>query len=238
MLLRAAIVMLVMLNLGAAGWWAFRPALKAAEPAVVPEQGLRLVRETRVVPVPAEPAPVASPPPAQPPVAGAAPAAAPVQAPAAAPATAAAVCLRFGPFADARARDAARTALAGAGVQAVAHDVAARGARGWNVFLPAQPSREAAVAQAEKLKAAGVGDLFVMTTGEEANSIALGRFSSEAGARRRLAELQGKGVQAQAAPVGGTPAQAWLDARLPAEVTRASLARIAPSQPLDCAQLR
>lgn len=74
--------------------------------------------------------------------------------------------------------------------------------------------------------------------GEEANSIALGRFSSEAGARRRLEELQGKGVQARAEPVGGTPAQAWLDARLPAEVAPASLARIAPSQPLDCAQLR
>ena len=56
--------------------------------------------------------------------------------------------------------------------------------------------------------------------------------------RRRQAELQGKGVQAQVEPVGGTPAQAWLDARLPAGADRAALARIARSQPLDCAQLR
>ena len=232
MLLRAAIVMLVMLNLGAAGWWVFQPARHSVAPAIAPEQGLRLVREARAVPVPAAPAPVVTSPPAPPPAAGAVPAQVP------ATAAAVATCRRFGPFADARARDAARTALAGAGVQAVAHDVAARGTRGWKVFLPAYPSREAAVAQAETLKASGVNDLFVMSAGEEANSIALGRFSSEAGARRRLEQLQGKGVQARAEPVGGTPAQAWLDARLPAEVAPASLARIAPSQPLDCAQLR
>ena len=77
-----------------------------------------------------------------------------------------------------------------------------------------------------------------MTQGADANSIALGRFSSETGARRRQAELRGKGVQAQVEPVGGTPAQAWLDARLPAEPDRSALARIARAQPLDCAQLR
>ena len=55
---------------------------------------------------------------------------------------------------------------------------------------------------------------------------------------RLLAELQAKGVQASAEPVGGTPAQAWLDARLPAATDSAALARIAPSRALDCAALR
>lgn len=246
MLLRAAIVILLMLNLGAAGWWLFQPLPAAAVAA--PSPGLRLLAEARrapaatatatatpSVPTPAPPSPAATP--ATSPVVPAAmdASAAPAMAATAAQAPA---CLRFGPFPDAAARSVARTALAAAGVATVAYDERARGVRGWKVFLPVQPSREAAVALAEQLKGAGVADLFVMTQGADANSIALGRFSSEPGARRRQAELRGKGVQAQVEPVGGTPAQAWLDARLPANAERAALARIARSQPLDCAQLR
>lgn len=244
MLLRAAIVILVMLNLGAAGWWLFQPAPGVAAGTAAAAPGLRLLKEA---PAPSPPAVAATADAAaapSPSAAAAPPAAAPGT-PMATPAPAApiaveqpAVCLRFGPFADPAARSVARTALATAGVTAVAFDERARGVRGWKVFLPAQPSREAAVATAERLKAAGVADLFVMTEGADANSIALGRFSSETGARRRQTELRGKGVQAQVEPVGGTPAQAWLDARLPAGADRAALARIARSQPLDCAQLR
>lgn len=244
MLLRAAIVILVMLNLGAAGWWRFQPQRGTAAELSASTPGLRLLKEAPAVPAPAAHAtPDAAAVPSL-----AAPAALPASAPgmdAAAPPPAAAsaveqpaVCLRFGPFADPAARTNARTALAAAGVAAIAFDERARGVRGWKVFLPAQPSREAAVATAERLKAAGVADLFVMTEGADANSIALGRFSSETGARKRQAELRGKGVQAQVEPVGGTPAQAWLDARLPVGADRAALARIARAQPLDCARLR
>lgn len=244
MLLRAAIVILVMLNLGAAGWWLFQPQPGVAAGMAAAAPGLRLLKEA---PAPSPPvvSATADAAAAPSPSAAAAPPAAAPGTPMATPAPAApiaveqpAVCLRFGPFADPAARSVARTALATAGVTAVAFDERARGVRGWKVFLPAQPSREAAVATAERLKAAGVADLFVMTEGADANSIALGRFSSETGARRRQTELRGKGVQAQVEPVGGTPAQAWLDARLPAGADRAALARIARSQPLDCAQLR
>jgi hypothetical protein len=227
MLLRASIVMLVMLNLGAAGWWAFRPEARVAPPLADAARSLRLLEEA-----PPPPA-VAATLPATPPAPAAPPAAAPADAVAAAP-----VCLRLGPFADAAARDAAGVTLRGMGAQATARDLPARGVRGWKVFLPPQPSREAAQALAEQLKASGVSDLFVMAQGEDANSIALGRFSSEAGARHRQSELQGKGVQAQVEPIGGTAAQAWLDVRLPADTDRAALARLAPAQPLDCARLR
>lgn len=245
MLLRAAIVILVMLNLGAAGWWLFQPQPDAGAAPATAAPGLRLLRETppalaaAAPPAAAATASPASAPPASatPPVAADAIATVASGTPAAA-AEQAPVCVRFGPFADAASRNSARTALATAGVTTTAFDERARGVRGWKVFLPAQPSREAAVALAERLKAGGVADLFVMTQGADANSIALGRFSSETGARRRQAELRGKGVQAQIEPVGGTPAQAWLDARLPAEPDRSALARIARVQPLDCAQLR
>ena len=237
MLLRAAIVMLVMLNLGAAGWWAFRPEARAVQPAA--GDSLRLLAEAAPGSAPA-PRPVA---------AAVAPAAdqadqasvanvAKVASDAPTDVSAAATCLRFGPFADASAGEALRATLQGMGAQATVRSEPARGVRGWKVFLPPQPSRAAAQAQAEQLKAAGISDLFVMAQGEDANSIALGRFSSEKGARQRQAELQSKGVQAQVAPVGGTPAQGWVEARIPAQVDRAALARLAPGQPLACARLR
>ena len=202
MLLRAAIVMCVMLNLGAAGWWVWQPLASPAQTTVnAAAPSLQLVDE-------------------QPPAA-AVDTAAPAE-PAVTPTivatptvAAAAVCLRFGPFASSSARDAARVRLQQAGVEPRPHDSPAREVRGWKVYLPAQASREAALALAEKIKSAGVADLFVMTQGDDINSIALGRFGSEPAAQRRQSELQGKGFSAQVAAIGGIPAQTWLDARLP-----------------------
>ena len=118
MLLRATLVILFMLNLGAAAWWGLRPSVadaRGAEANAAGATGLRLVNEpavatapTRAQPAPAGPAPVASMVPAATSV---------VAAPASAP-----VCLRFGPFADGTARDAARNALMAAGVSAVTRD--------------------------------------------------------------------------------------------------------------------
>ena len=238
MVLRAALVMLVMLNLAAAAWWlGGAQATVAPGPVARPDApGLRLLHEA--VPAPVEPpAPVAAAP--VPSAAATAPVAqdlAAVEAPAAT--AAAPVCLRFGPFADTAAREAARSALAGAGVQATLREAPARAARGWKVTTAPFPSREQAVAMAERLRAAGVADLYVMGAGPDANRIALGRYGSEEAARRRQADLRGKGFEASAEPVGGEPAQAWLDARLPDGIAPASLQRIAATRALDCATLR
>ena len=231
MLLRATIVILVMLNLGAAAWWLLRPVVASATEAqavVAAGPGLRLVGEPVAAIAPAA-APAAS-----------LPATPPVQAEVATVQANATpeVCLRFGPFAETAARDAARTALTAAGVPAVTRDSQARSARGWKVAMPAMASREEAVAMAERIKAAGISDLYVMNEGADANSVALGRFGSEDAARRREAELRGKGFAAQATPLGDTPAQAWLDARLPATANRAAVAAVAPSRGIDCATLR
>lgn len=228
MLLRAAIVILVMLNLGAAGWWALRPAVAAAgetRALASDTPGLRLVSE------PAVAAAVAAP-------AAPIPHAPPALAASATPAVPAQVCLRFGPFADAASRETARNALSAAGVSALTRDSPARSARGWKVAMAPLASREEAVAMAERIKAAGISDLYVLNEGADANSIALGRFGGEDAARRREAELRGKGFAAQATPLGDTPAQAWLDARLPVAVAPASLAGVAASRAIDCATLR
>ena len=235
MILRAAIVFLLVLNLGIAAWWisggnAAPVPTPESVPAGVP--GLRLVGEA------AAPAGATTPVPAAPAVAT--PAGMPVEAPVEAPTVpvAAEQCLRFGPFADAAARDAARAALSSAGIAAVPRETAARSSRGWKVHLPPFATREDARAMGEKIKAAGISDWYVMNEGDAANSIALGRYGSEESARRREAELKAKGIPAQAEPLGDTSAQAWLDARLPANVDRAALAAIAPSKSVDCAPLR
>ena len=227
MLLRATIVILVMLNLGAVAWWLLRPVVASAtatQAVVADGPGLRLVGEPIAAITPAASLPAT--PPVQAEVATVS--ANPAQD----------VCLRFGPFAEPAARDAARAALSAAGVSAVTRDSPARSARGWKVAMPAMASREEAVAMAERIKAAGISDLYVMNEGADANSIALGRFGGEEAARRREAELRGKGFAAQASPLGDTPAQAWLDARLPAAANRVAVTAVAPSRGIDCTTLR
>ncbi|RZA16441.1 MAG: SPOR domain-containing protein [Lysobacteraceae bacterium] len=226
MLLRAAIVFLLVLNLGIAAWWISggnaRPQQAAPAPAGVP--GLRLVAETATA------AAVTTAPQAPPAI--------PAQTQVPDVASTVEQCLRFGPFADAAARDAARSALSAAGLAAMPRDTPARASRGWKVYIPAFASRDEAKAMGERIKAAGVSDWYVMNEGGDAHSIALGRYGGEEAARRRQAELKAKGIDAQAEALGDSAAQAWLDARLPANVRRASLAAIASAKNLDCATLR
>ena len=233
MLLRATLVILVMLNLGAALWWISGAQGAVAPPAAVTADApqLRLLHE-------AVPAPVETTTPAQPMPAAAEPSSGSGVAGARMDVPAAPVCLRFGPFADAAASQAAGGALARVGVRTIARQTPARATRGWKVATSPFASREAAVAVAERLRAAGVSDLYVMGEGPDANSIALGRYGSEDAARRRQADLRGKGVEAIAQPLGGGPMQEWRDARLPAGTDPASLPQVAPARALDCATLR
>ncbi|QIL21582.1 SPOR domain-containing protein [Thermomonas sp. HDW16] len=234
MILRAAIVFLLVLNLGIAAWWlsggnaATTPAA-APMPAGVPS--LRLAAENAVT-APSITATATTPTPVPSTLASE------TTEEAIAPPIAVEQCLRFGPFADAATRDAARAALSSDGVSAVSRDTAARASRGWKVHIPAFASRAEANAMGEKIKAAGISDWYVMNQGDAANSIALGRYGSEESARRREAELKAKGIPAQAEAIGDNAAQAWLEARLPTNANRRALAAIAPSKSIDCASLR
>lgn len=240
MILRAAIVFLLMLNVGVAAWWLGGAGLDVATSASViqgRQPGLRLVNEpvaARPLASPATstlalmPGPTTSIPDEQPATANATPPA---------PAAATALCLSFGPFSDAVARDAVRPRLQSLAQKLVARDAQARSARGWRVYMQALASREAAQGVVEQIKAAGINDLYIIANGDEANSIALGRYGSEESARRRQQELAAKGFTARAEPLGETPPQWWLDASFPIDASRATLAGIAPSKPLDCARL-
>lgn len=237
MILRAAIIFLLMLNLGVAAWWLGRASLPVADATTVIDDrlpGLRLVNE----PVPAKP--MVSP--AQtsaPSVDAAATATETAEKPVApdAPVVAPALCLSFGPFDDVDARDAVRPRLQALAQKLVARDAKARSGRGWRVYMPPLASREEAQDLVEKIKATGINDWYIIANGSEVNSIALGRYGSEESARRRQAQLAGKGFSASAEPLGDTAAQWWLDARFPADASRVTLTAIAPSKPLDCARL-
>lgn len=140
-----------------------------------------------------------------------APAPAATPAPIAAPPEAKAQCFSVGPFADAAEAAAARAKLQPLAQKISTHTQASTSnARGWRVYMP-QASAEAAQATAQRIRAAGFSDLFVMSGGE-ANAIALGRFRSEESARKRGAELSAAGFTARVEALGESgEGPTWID---------------------------
>jgi len=210
MLARMALVWLLLMNLAVIAWWAMpQRAAPARTGIATAPPGVAVLERV-------EPAAVAAPqavsPVADGPVSGA-PAVGPERKAIAEP-----VCVAYGPYTDEAEAYAARGRLSAWGATGTLRRVATSRAGGYTVSMPPLGSREAALATAERLRAAGFQDLMVIGSGEQANGIALGRFGSEDNARRHQAALQEKGFAARIAPVGddGSATQYWLDVRAPA----------------------
>ncbi|PNS09164.1 SPOR domain-containing protein [Solilutibacter silvestris] len=181
MIARLLLVVLVILNLSAAAWWLFH-----RDTAMATTVGANAVPALQLAD------------------AAHAPTATTTQA---ATIPADAVCASFGPFADATSAEQARQQLRAQAIRVDARQVAQSG-RGYDVILP--PEQDAAgAALLDKLKAAGIKDMFVIRDGADANGVALGHFGSPDGAQRRVAELQGKDFQPHVRP--GGQALFWLD---------------------------
>ncbi|WP_454832190.1 SPOR domain-containing protein [Pseudoxanthomonas wuyuanensis] len=240
MLIRVLIVLLAVLNLGVALWWMTRSPPQPPQPPELPSgvAQLQLVRA-------AGPAPAASGEPAAPAVAATAATATADPPPAPdspAAAAAPAQCFSLGPFTEAGLAVAAAERLKGHVQSAKPRTLPGASASGYRVLMPAVESREAAQAMAQRIGAAGFDDFLVINTGEEANSIALGRYRSREAALRRQTSLRAAGFAAQLLPIGreATP-QWWLDVALSGSGDAAQLRRLAASAqsvPLDCAALR
>lgn len=218
MLIRALIVLLLALNLGVAGWWLLRvpPATPAPEPLPPGVARLQLVGETgssnTVAVAPAAPSTPAEP----------------------------TRCVSLGPFANAEAATSARRQLQPLTMRLVARQVYANPPRGWRVFVPPFPSREAVEAAATRAAEAGFSDYFVVREGDEANSLALGRYGNEATARARVATLAAAGLAARAEPIGSGPSTTWLDVAADAAfdpVQAQALTGAARRESLDCSRL-
>ena len=65
--------------------------------------------------------------------------------------------------------------------------------RHWVIFPPL-PSAESAAAKLSELVAAGLTDAFVVKDGAWRNAISLGLYANDEAARRRVLEVEGKGV--------------------------------------------
>ena len=236
MLIRALIVLLIVLNLGAAAWWISRPA---AQPTVLPEQPagvarLQLLGESRATTkaTPPGPVPVATPTPAE-----------AVPAPIVATTTATtAQCFSVGPFDSDDAATAASNRIAAQATRVRPREVPGQQASGYSVLLPPLPDREAAQALAQRIGAAGFDDYLVVNGGAQANGIALGRYGNREGAERRQSTLKAAGFDAQVQALGNEgPRQWWLDIIAIEGASAAQLKRsaaAAQSRSLDCALLR
>lgn len=224
MLIRALIVLLVVLNLGVAAWWFSRP-----EPAPPPLPEIPAgVTTLALVEEKAAPTARAA-------IAAATPAATPaVLPPASAPppptvaaAVAPRVCFRVGPFAERAVAEQSRGRLDPTIGRAILREAQGAGASGYRVSLPPAATREAAVATAERIGAAGFDDFLVINQGEETNGIALGRYRNREGAERRQSQLVAAGFPARIHAIGEEgPSRWWLDVAAPAGT------RVAALQPL------
>lgn len=167
MILRAAIVLLLVLNVGVGAWWLLHdPPSNPLPPAPVPVPQLQLMAEAPPGRVATVPAATAKPTPAPARVA-----ATPMPAPVVAQA----------PVAD--TSDASQCTGSAADT------------RGWRVVLPRLAGLEAAEAMAARIAAAGFSDYLVMRDGDDANAIALGRYGTREAAQRRMSALLAAGFQ-------------------------------------------
>ncbi len=94
---------------------------------------------------------------------------------------------------------------------------------------------------AKRIADAGFSDYLVMHDGADANAIALGRYGSEATARRRVQALAAAGFTTHAEPIGGGPTTVWLDVAAASgfDAVRAqSIAGSPGHEALECARLR
>ncbi len=122
----------------------------------------------------------------------------------------AAMCFSVGPFAQKKALRAAQKRLKKWGISAHRR-IQKMTAEGFWVIIPPLKSRKAANRQIKKLKELGIRDYFRVATGSKKNAISLGVFSKSSSARRRLAEMKKKGVDATIAAVDLPKRSYWLD---------------------------
>jgi hypothetical protein len=168
MLARAVLLLLLLMNLGVAAWWWLRtpPATVSAaggEPGV---PSLKLLSEVDAAADGSSPTLAAN-------------------ADLALGQNSGLVCQQIGPFltqADMRRAMKSLTPLVS---QIQYRETRALANRGFWVFLPAQGTREAALASARELSASGVRDYYVVTAGDQENTSSLGLFRALGNAESR-----------------------------------------------------
>ncbi len=106
-------------------------------------------------------------------------------------------CRSIGPFATQADMRAAMNKLTARVRRIQYREARTTQPRGFWVFVPAMASREQALGVARQLSAKGVRDYYVVTAGDQQNTISLGLFREQANAERRRAEIAALGFSPQ-----------------------------------------
>ncbi|HET7842903.1 MAG TPA: SPOR domain-containing protein [Xanthomonadales bacterium] len=120
-------------------------------------------------------------------------------------------CISLGPFPSQSDLRRALNALTPAVRRIQFRESRTSQSRGFIVYLPAPPTREQALAVARELYGKGVRDYYVVTAGEQQNTISLGLFKERANADRRLADLRGLGFAPSVSERTETLPVYWID---------------------------
>lgn len=199
MLLRVLVLLLLVMNLGVGLWWVLRPPpappsmISATEPLV---PALQLLSEREPVAEASTVAELVGPPE---PIAPE-----PERA-----------CLEVGPFLTQLDLRRATSALTPVVDRLQFREARAVIRRGYRVFIPDLGSRDAALTRARELAARGLHDYYVVTAGDEQNTISLGLYRDDSNAQRRLEEVRALDFDARMEPRNEEVPQFWLDIDLP-----------------------
>jgi hypothetical protein len=212
MFLRLLFVLLIALNIAVGAWLLLGQDDvhgRSATDAGVPE--LQLLSER-----PAPPASTASAAPSASASAAAAPAAStapspPTPAPVTPPRQTSYTCMALGPFATQADMRNARSALSNQAARMRSRQEQTTQTTGWWVYLPGGGSRDRALELGRRLSAANVGEYFIVSSGDQSNTISLGLFKDPANARRRRDQVASAGFPAQMSERSESVPEYWLD---------------------------
>ncbi|MHB1057988.1 MAG: SPOR domain-containing protein [Rhodanobacter sp.] len=196
MFLRLLFVLLTALNIAVGAWLLLgQPYAHGGSPSDPGVTELRLLSE---MPEAAQPvSPAVTPP--------------PVATAAASPGKLSYSCLALGPFATPQDLRNARQALVAQAMRMRSRQEQASQTSGWWVYLPAAGSRAQALEVARQLAAHDINDYFVVSSGDQPNTISLGLFKDPANARKRLDEVVAAGFPARMSERSESTPEYWLD---------------------------
>jgi hypothetical protein len=89
--------------------------------------------------------------------------------------------------------------------------------RGYRVYLPAFPTRQDAMDAARRLQEKGLRDYYVVTAGEQENTVSLGLFRDLANAESRREQVRGFGFEPRLEPRLQELTRWWLDIAVAAD---------------------
>lgn len=120
-------------------------------------------------------------------------------------------CLALGPFATPQDLRSARQSLATQAARMRSRQEQTSQTSGWWVYLPAAGSRAQALERARQLGSHNITDYFVVSSGDQSNTVSLGLFKDPANARKRRDEVAAAGFPARMSERGESVPEYWLD---------------------------